>query len=636
MRRSHSLIVAAALSVAFSSAALSQVSIDGTLDASGYTRFATQTVETGFGDNQSELNAGYFNISGGVLNLMITGNLESNNNKLVLFFDTRAGGQNVMRGDNPDVNFNNLNSKYEGMKFDLDFEPDYFLSFSRDGQGGNPGDGNIYVDFSELNTNGGGLGGFIGSVAIPGNGSPQIGSGTVSAPGFPTLTIGYNDSNIAGVGGGNGPAADPAAAEAVTTGFEFAIDLVGLGIAGDFKLMVGINGSSHDYWSNQFLAGLEAPQSNLGGDGAGNFTGDVKLIDFSVLPGTQFVTIPYAAPSSAWNVDAGGNWSNAANWLGGVPNGATAVANLGSAITSPQTIELSEDVTVSQLNIGSANTYTIAGTNSLTIAGNPATPAVTVVQGDHTITAPVIVANTTRFDIGDGSSLDIRGSLDATGRDLFKLGAGDLHIPATNSNSLTVNAGVLVVAGAPAESADNSLVRGVTVDQGARLDITNTVLLVDYDEGFSPVEQLLDYAGDGRLIGVSPAIGWLDSGLASLTSFNGTEIDSTTLVFRSTLAGDTNLDLAVNFTDLLALAQNYDPNGTGKIWAQGDFDRDGTVGFTDLLSLAQNYSGSSITAAQGFSPDFVADWSHALSVVPEPATLGLLAGMGILALRRRA
>ena len=57
--------------------------------------------------------------------------------------------------------------------------------------------------------------------------------------------------------------------QAVATGAEFAIDLPQLGALGDMKVMVGVNGSGHDYWSNQFLAGLTPPQGNLGSDGTG-------------------------------------------------------------------------------------------------------------------------------------------------------------------------------------------------------------------------------------------------------------------------------------------------------------------------------------------------------------------------------
>lgn len=58
------------------------------------------------------------------------------------------------------------------------------------------------------------------------------------------------------------------------------------------------------------------------------------------------------------------------------------------------------------------------------------------------------------------------------------------------------------------------------------------------------------------------------------------------------LAGDTNRDRAVNFDDLLTLAQNY--GKSGQTFASGNVDRsaDGVVNFDDLLILAQNYGQS--------------------------------------------
>lgn len=87
--------------------------------------------------------------------------------------------------------------------------------------------------------------------------------------------------------------------------------------------------------------------------------------------------------------------------------------------------------------------------------------------------------------------------------------------------------------------------------------------------------------------------------------------------------GDATLDGAVNFDDLLILAQNYGHVGV-TLWTEGDFTSDTNIDFDDLLALAQNYSGASLQA----------DWVLAQSVVPEPGS-ALAIVIGCLLRRRR-
>ncbi len=55
------------------------------------------------------------------------------------------------------------------------------------------------------------------------------------------------------------------------------------------------------------------------------------------------------------------------------------------------------------------------------------------------------------------------------------------------------------------------------------------------------------------------------------------------------LAGDANRDRRVDFSDLVALAQNY--NQPSRTFSQGNFNYDGGVDFLDLVMLAQRYEG---------------------------------------------
>ena len=98
--------------------------------------------------------------------------------------------------------------------------------------------------------------------------------------------------------------------------------------------------------------------------------------------------------------------------------------------------------------------------------------------------------------------------------------------------------------------------------------------------------------------------------------------------------GDANFDEAIDFADLLIVAQNYGEETNGSV-DMGDFDLDGVVGFSDLLTVAQNYESNFALLPNDASAGFVADWGLAQSMVPEPATLSLLTGGWCLLRRRR-
>jgi len=147
--------------------------IDGTLDVSSYgAPITVQTVDTGFGNstlgqtgfaNGSELNALYAQVREADLGdgpqtylfVFVSGNVETNFNKFNMWIDSQAGGQNVVRNDNSGAE--GLNT-HNGMTFDSGFEADYYISFR--GGGGSP---DWFADFSQVLTNGGGSGGFLGT-----------------------------------------------------------------------------------------------------------------------------------------------------------------------------------------------------------------------------------------------------------------------------------------------------------------------------------------------------------------------------------------------------------------------------------------------------------------------------------------
>lgn len=262
--------------------------IDGTRDGAYLTApLAVQTVNTNYGDSGlgqqeyatgSEIDNISAQVDGTDLVIFIGGNLESNFNKLVLLFDSKAGGQQTLGGGTN--NFAGLN----GLKLDAGFGADYALR----SEGGYNGTGyGIYTKYSP-----------IPAVNAPGL-SDEVGGGTgrtqvldfglaVSGAGLGQMSI--DNNNTAGVGSGTGtPNAGDALA--VTTGYEIRIPLNALGTtpgAGGIKICAFITNSNGNELSNQILAGAPAGTNNLGPASAANLSN----LGPNATPGTQFVTVP--------------------------------------------------------------------------------------------------------------------------------------------------------------------------------------------------------------------------------------------------------------------------------------------------------------------------------------------------------
>ena len=98
--------------------------------------------------------------------------------------------------------------------------------------------------------------------------------------------------------------------------------------------------------------------------------------------------------------------------------------------------------------------------------------------------------------------------------------------------------------------------------------------------------------------------------------------------------GDANFDTAVNFADLVLLAQHYNKPSNGSTNV-ADFDLDGVTNFADLVTLAKNYNTGVPSVAALGNGQLAADWALAQSLVPEPAVLSVASALLAAATRRR-
>src|SRR5205814_6235273 len=117
----------------------------------------------------------------------------------------------------------------------------------------------------------------------------------------------------------------------------------------------------------------------------------------------------YIASTSNWGVDANGNWSASANWLGGAPSAVDMLAGFndtvrGAAFSGPRIVTVDSPQTVGVINFDSATSFTINGSATITLDDSSGATAINVLAGSHTISAPVNLADNTAFVVLPASS----------------------------------------------------------------------------------------------------------------------------------------------------------------------------------------------------------------------------------------
>ena len=452
-------------------------------------------------------------------------------------------------------------------------------------------------------------------------------TGTVSAGGGGTT----NASGISAAGNAN-------------------VAIFGGNLTGDTDLLARDNAKVTLYGS-----GFNRP-FGLVGDLSGTITGTLEsgqFIDFSFLQdhAQQIRLSPVLAPQ--WFVNADGNWSDAVNWHGAVPSAAGAVANFGAAITLPRSVTLDVPRTVGQIKFDNANSYTLAGTSTLTIATAGGSGSINVLNGSHTIAAPVALAVNTDVALArSADTLSISGGVSgAAGVSLNKTGPGTLALKGIRNGGLSISGGNVQML-PDGTSAGIGSVSVLSIAGGttptAKLDLTNNAFIVDYAPG--PQTEPLDTIRAQIIAGYNGGGGanaWTGNGItrsdgdATHRGIGYAEADSlgsippifgamptSAVLIRATRYGDADLDGAVNLLDFNRLAANF--GLANKRWIEGDFNYDGTVDLLDFNLLAGNFGLSVI--GPNVSPQ---DWSNLAAAVPEPVVgIGLLVSFALSRRRR--
>ncbi|MEM8629513.1 MAG: hypothetical protein AAGF04_05565, partial [Chlamydiota bacterium] len=225
--------------------------------------------------------------------------------------------------------------------------------------------------------------------------------------------------------------------------------------------------------------------------------------------------------AATWILNGNGNWSVGANWDSGVApgTGVDPAANFGSAITAARTVGIDGTFTLNTLSFDNAFSYTLeeVGMNVLTLNGT-----IDVLQGNHTIDAPINLAGNSSILVNGGASATLVDAISGSSI-LGKNGTGTLILGGNNTfNLLAFNEGIISI------SNGNQLGSGEVVFNGAATLVTTQTLERDKtlrmnngtDAGTISVANGTTFTHSGLLLGSGNLVK-TGGGIASFTNSLG-------------------------------------------------------------------------------------------------------------------
>ena len=362
-----------------------------------------------------------------------------------------------------------------------------------------------------------------------------------------------------------------------------------------------------------------------------------------------------------WTSTSDGNWSAGPNWDSNptVPTVAGDTANFTTAQVTLRTVTLNGSRSVGSINFDSTVAgYAIAnGSGTLTLDNLAGGATIGVVNGSHSIGAPVALSsNTTMTVTNAGDALAISGNVSNTAgsRTITKTGAGTLLLSGTNSYGpsagsigTTLAAGKLGVGSGSALGAGDLAATGSATLQSAAAGLTlgnNIIITAGTTTTVDTQANALTLSGVLSQTGASGAVSKIGSGTLTLTGTNS--YTGATTVSNGILqlgAGGTTGSVSGNIVNNAALLLNRTDDyplgntisGTGTLTQIGA----GNVS----LTAANTFNGNTVISAGTLTTDnalalqnSTLDYNNQGGVLSfgtlTAATLGGLAGAQDLAL----
>ncbi len=381
-------------------------------------------------------------------------------------------------------------------------------------------------------------------------------------------------------------------------------------------------------------------------------------------PGTTNYGLMTPISSVTWN--GGGNannFSSAGNWGGVSLAAGDSLSFAGTTKLTPNN-DTAANTEYAGITFNSgAGAFVITG-NAINLAGDVINNSSTL----QTINLNLAMQANTNFNAASGN-LAIGGSISGAFA-LTKTGSSTVTLSGANTytGGTTVSTGTLVIGANGALPANSAVaingtsemqlapntglatLSSLNIATGAKLDITNNHIIINYTIGNDPINTIASYLGAGYAGGVWTGPGIASSVAASNAGYSIGYADGADGVVAGlpageievayTLAGDANLDGIVSGDDFTILVSNLGKSVSG--WDKGDFTYDGIVSGDDFTLLATNLgrtaSGAdvAIPAADYTALIAFAQANGLMADVPEPGTISLaaIAGFGLFGRRR--
>jgi arabinogalactan endo-1,4-beta-galactosidase len=252
-----------------------------------------------------------------------------------------------------------------------------------------------------------------------------------------------------------------------------------------------------------------------------------------------------------WNTAGSSTWETAGNWETGspnaYPNAPDAEADFLGLITSSQTVSTSTSLTVGTVRFDNTNTYTIAGTGSLSLDATLGWSYIVVQAGAQQINIPLTVQSSASLAVATGCSLSFGAPV--------TVNAGQILVPA-GSGTINYNSTISLAANA------NMTVANSTHSTGLTVAATATMALAGAGTSFE-VDSLVN---NGTIL------------------VNSTNATSSTLVVNGAMSGTGTV--SVPGGGLLAFSPNIGSSTLGSLnlTGNGKFDLNNNVLFIDYGS----------------------------------------------------